>query len=183
MAFTYTYSATTDIPGGVFGAAQSDQLRALINANIASATLSTINSDGAAISVVFSVQLSAADKTKLDNNQVGPAGGFVGRCNDSLQVKDGSTIIADGGTISIAANSLKTIDLQYLLGGGATSTGHSEAVSITPSSLIVITNISGSLDANGHMTFNIGPDTRKGLVSCQITAGTLPPRNVYFKFL
>lgn len=74
MAQTYTYSVSADCPSGQV---HVGNLRADIIANIASAVLQDITRDGDVLNIIFDVALSAGDKTTLDNDTTGPAGGLI----------------------------------------------------------------------------------------------------------
>jgi len=78
MAFTYTYSIATDFSTGV----NTDALQTQILADIASAVLLSINTNGDVIDFVYDVQPSQGDKTTLDGGgtqteQSPPSGGSI----------------------------------------------------------------------------------------------------------
>lgn len=74
MSYTYTYSIANDFPGG---AVNVSKLSTEIQASSIVTALDYINTNGDAIAIVFKAELSAEDKTTLDGNQTGPAGGLI----------------------------------------------------------------------------------------------------------
>jgi hypothetical protein len=73
-ATTYTYSIADDFPGGAVNTAK---LHAEIQASAIVTALEGINTSGDVIEIVFKDALSAGDKTILDGDTTGPAGGLI----------------------------------------------------------------------------------------------------------
>ena len=70
----YPYSLSADFPGG---AIDSTNLMDEIAASAIATGLNRIDVTGNAVSIVFASALSAGDKTILDNDTTGPAGGLI----------------------------------------------------------------------------------------------------------
>lgn len=70
----YTYSIASDFPGGK---ANAGNLQAAIQQSSIVTALSGINTDGDVLSIFFKDALSVSDKTTLDGNTTGPAGGLI----------------------------------------------------------------------------------------------------------
>lgn len=178
----YTYSIQNDFPCSGFN---SNRLTQQILDSSITTTLDRIDSHGDTVDIWFTAALSASERTTLDGNTTGPAGGLIAKNMDYFVVKDGSTELEDGATVTINANGIavKNLTLQYKACNGTNANGANEAVSITPESLIVITALSGNLNGSGSFAFTVGPDTRKGSVRTEVAVGNLDVRIVYFKFV
>ncbi len=70
----YPYSKSADFPGG---AIDSTNLMDEIAASSIATALNRIDVAGNDVSIVFASALSAGDKTTLDNDTAGPAGGLI----------------------------------------------------------------------------------------------------------
>jgi len=71
---TYTYSIAQDMPGG---AVNSTKLVAEISASAIVTKLVRVNTDGDALKIVFAAALSSGNRTLLDGDRTGPAGGLL----------------------------------------------------------------------------------------------------------
>lgn len=71
---TYTYSIAGDFPGG---AVNTTKLDAEIRASVIVIALQRIDTTGDVIDIVFKDVLSSGDKTLLDGDTTGPAGGLI----------------------------------------------------------------------------------------------------------
>ena len=71
---TYTYSIANDFPSGKVNTTKLDSE---IRASAITIALDRIDTAGDVISIVFKDDLSAGDKTILDNDTTGPAGGLI----------------------------------------------------------------------------------------------------------
>lgn len=77
---TYTYSTASDFPSGKINSAKLDA--AIRASNIATA-LDRIDTAGDEVDIIFKDALSDADKTTLDGNATGPAGGLIASTDTS----------------------------------------------------------------------------------------------------
>jgi hypothetical protein len=75
LAQTYTYSIADDFPPA--GINPSNLKHEIDDSAIASATLLSINTEGDVATLTFSGALSSGDKTVLDGDTTGPAGGLI----------------------------------------------------------------------------------------------------------
>ena len=82
-ATKYTYSIANDFPGGK---ANSDNLTTEIAASSIVTALDRIGITGDVIDIWFKDALSAADKTTLDNDTTGPAGGLIAAHDNSASI-------------------------------------------------------------------------------------------------
>jgi hypothetical protein len=71
---TYSYTVSTDFPSG---AVNTDKLETEIQASSIVTALERIDLAGDDIDIVFKDSLSTGDKTTLDNDTTGPAGGLI----------------------------------------------------------------------------------------------------------
>ena len=71
---TYTYSIAADMPGG---AVNPSNLQSEIQNSDITISLDGINTSGDVLDIVFNDALPAADKTLLDGDATGPAGGLL----------------------------------------------------------------------------------------------------------
>lgn len=74
MSQVYTYSVSGDMPGGQVSV---PRLRADIEASSIVTALETIRRDGDVLVLVFADTLPAGEKTTLDGDTTGPAGGLM----------------------------------------------------------------------------------------------------------
>lgn len=80
---TYTYSIANDFPpGGGSGKINPSNFVSEIQASSIVTALTGVNTDGDVASVFFKDALSVADKTTLDGNTTGPAGGLIAAHNN-----------------------------------------------------------------------------------------------------
>jgi hypothetical protein len=70
----YDYSISADFPGGKCNTAK---LHAEIVASSITTALSHVGTEGGVLTIYFKAQLSVPDKTTLDGNATGPAGGLI----------------------------------------------------------------------------------------------------------
>lgn len=77
---TYTYSIASDFPGGKVN---TTNFVSEIRASSIVTALTGINTDGDVLSIFFKDVLSAADKTTLDGDTTGPAGGLIAATNNT----------------------------------------------------------------------------------------------------
>lgn len=77
---SYVYSIASDFPGGK---ANSGNLASEIRASSIVTALSGVNTDGDVLTIFFKDVLSVPDKTTLDGNTTGPAGGLIAANNTS----------------------------------------------------------------------------------------------------
>ncbi len=71
---TYPYTIASDLPGG---ALNSEKLDAEIRASAITIALNRVDTAGGTLNIVFNAALPAADKTLLDGDVAGPAGGLL----------------------------------------------------------------------------------------------------------
>jgi hypothetical protein len=185
----YTYVIVTDFPGGQFTGGISDRLNALILARITSANLTNISEDGLGNVVVsFDQALSTGDKTILDNDQTGPAGGLIAESCWSLfvtaDVSGTVSGVIDSTTVAQDADGIHSVDftLQLVDGTGSPITGSSDAIELDPSSRSPLTTLSGNLDGSGSFGFTFGPSSERGNTSLSIKSGSLPERTFIVRF-
>jgi hypothetical protein len=82
----YTYSISADFPDGAVHTGRLDaELRA---ATFSSASFLRLDGEGNALDVIFSGALSGADKTTLDGDATGPAGGLIAAHDNSPMSQD-----------------------------------------------------------------------------------------------
>lgn len=74
MAETYSYSIADDFPGG---AVNTSRLQAEIGDSSITKTVLRIDTEGDDIDIVFDAALTAGEKTTLDGDTTGPAGGLI----------------------------------------------------------------------------------------------------------
>lgn len=74
MANPYIYSVSADMPGG---AVNEEKLHAEIVASAIATTLDSVRADMNVLTITFTGDLSAGDKTILDGDIIGPAGGLL----------------------------------------------------------------------------------------------------------
>jgi hypothetical protein len=117
----YPYTISTDFPGG---AVNSDKLKAEIQASTIVTALERVdvNVSGDSVDIVFKEALSAGDKTILDGDVTGPAGGLIAAHDntpnaatpDQIEVvphMGGEQVIADGVQASLADNAWHRVEL------------------------------------------------------------------------
>lgn len=92
---TYTYSVANDFPGGVVN---PTKLHAEILASAIATSLIGVRTTGDALGICFSDALSAGDKTILDGDASGPAGGSVAAHDNTATVIDTSPQSSDGAS-------------------------------------------------------------------------------------
>lgn len=79
-ATPYTYSIANDFPGGaVNGGRLSDEIKA----SAITIALDGVGGEGDVLTITFKAALSAGDKTILDGDAVGPAGGLISAHNNA----------------------------------------------------------------------------------------------------
>jgi len=180
----FVYSIANDFPGGQFTDAISNSLETLIEAQITSATLSNIGSDGTSVTITFSGPISAADKATLDGNETGPAGGLIAESCWTLSMTYGESTVTDGETISQTADGIESISitLQLLDGTGTSIAGNSNVVQIQADGFAPISALSVTLDDSGSASFTVGPDTDRGDLQITIVSGAIPQRNFTAQF-
>lgn len=86
---TYTYSIAADFPGG---AANSGRLDLEIRASSIVTALEGITVSGDVIDVVFKDALASGDKTTLDGDTTGPAGGLIAAHDSSVLPDDAQSV-------------------------------------------------------------------------------------------
>lgn len=90
----YTYSIASDFPSG---AVNTQKLHDEVVADTAITTqLDRIDTDGDGLSIVFQAALSAAEKTALDGDTTGPAGGLIAQHDNSASAPDYGKMQIDG---------------------------------------------------------------------------------------
>jgi hypothetical protein len=85
----YTYSIASDFPGG---AANTTNLTTEIQASSIVTALDRIDVAGDVLDIWFKDALSTADKTTLDNDAIGPAGGLIAAHDNSVTVQPTETV-------------------------------------------------------------------------------------------
>lgn len=118
----YPYSLSADFPGG---AIDSSNLVDEIAASSIATALSRIDVTGNSVSIVFASALSAGDKTTLDNDTTGPAGGLIAAHDNeksslpTTHTGDGTLLITDrryhtnegaGAKVTLTLPSPKSLD-------------------------------------------------------------------------
>lgn len=103
---SYTYSIASDFPGGK---ANSGNLVLEIQQSSIVTALSGINTDGDVLIIFFKDVLSATDKTTLDGNTAGPAGGLIAVHNNSASTSTPTNVafsanISNDGTLNGTTN-------------------------------------------------------------------------------
>jgi len=78
---TYQYNLVTDFPQG---AANVEKLEGEIRSSAITISLQGISLAGNTISIVFNAALPAPDKTRLDGDMTGPAGGLIAQHDSAL---------------------------------------------------------------------------------------------------
>jgi hypothetical protein len=81
---SYSYTVSTDFPGGNINV---DNLKAEIQTSSIVTALERIDLSGDSVSIVFKDTLSTGDKTTLDGDTTGPAGGLIAS-HDSTPIDD-----------------------------------------------------------------------------------------------
>ena len=94
---TYTYSIANDFPSGKVN---TTNFASEIEASSIVTALYGINTSGDEIDVIFKDALSVADKTTLDGNTTGPAGGLIAATNNSSTSSSQSNVISFEANIS-----------------------------------------------------------------------------------
>ena len=184
MSQTYTYSISTDIPGGVFSAAASTRLQALIVANIAT-SLEEISTAGNTLEIRFAAALSTDEKTTLDNNTTGPAGGLVGRSADFIELTAKSVILQDLDTVELTADGIVSVVItgQLKRGDDVSINGFGESLVIRSTGIAPFNKSSAALDGSGTFTFVAGPSYNRGSVNFLLDVQNLPTREIIVAFL
>ena len=111
---TYTYNITNDMPGGKVN---SGNLHIEIEASAIATTLKGIQTSGGDFSestitggtmyIVFTDALSAGDKTLLDGDTAGPAGGLLAANDNTTETK--STLLSATDTVSTTSTSFVAV--------------------------------------------------------------------------
>jgi hypothetical protein len=96
---TYSYTLSTDFPSGQINA---EKLENEIYASAITRSLSRIdvNNGGDSVDVVFNDALTAGDKTILDNDTTGPAGGLIAAHDNSATIVPEKVEITNVGLTS-----------------------------------------------------------------------------------
>lgn len=98
---TYSYTISTDFPGG---AANASKLQAEIELSGIATALDyvngPINTNGDTIDIVFAASLSAGDKTTLDGDATGPAGGLIAAHDNSPNAADAAPVTISNADFS-----------------------------------------------------------------------------------
>jgi hypothetical protein len=89
---SYPYSIASDLPGG---AVNNEKLLAEIQASAIVTALDRVDSSGDVLSVVFKATLSSEDKTILDGDATGPAGGLLAAHDNSASPDETQTVALD----------------------------------------------------------------------------------------
>lgn len=184
MSQTYTYSISTDIPGGGFSAAASARLQALIVANIATSA-EEISTTGNTLAIRFAAALSTDEKTTLDNNTTGPAGGLVGRSADFVELTAKSVVLQDLDTTELVANGIVSVVItgQLKRGDDVSINGFGESLVIRSTGIAPFNKSSATLDGNGSFTFVVGPSYNRGSINFLLDVQNLSARELIVSFL
>lgn len=184
MAQTYSYSISTDIPGGVFTSSASERLHALIIANIAT-SLEEISTSGNNLDVRFSAALSTGEKTILDNDTIGPAGGLVGRSADYIELVANSLVLADLDIVTLDADGIVSVPItgQLKRGDDVSINGFGESFTIKSSGIAPFNKSSGVLTDSGAFDYVAGPSFNRGSVIFTINVENLPTREIEVLFV
>lgn len=89
MPVTYTYSKAADFPGGTINAGKLD---AEIRASAITIALQSVGVNADVVSVIFNAALPSADKTILDGDVAGPAGGLIAAHDNTADVDPVKTV-------------------------------------------------------------------------------------------
>ena len=109
MSFAYVYSLAADMPGGAYN---EGKLTAEIDASAIATALSYIQIAADVLTITFASELSAGDKTILDNDTTGPAGGLLAaHDNTASQVGNALRYSTNAGQ-SISHNTLTIVDFE-----------------------------------------------------------------------
>jgi len=184
MPNIFTYSIANDIPGLVFGGEASDRLLFLIGQGITTPLLN-IESTGDVLTITFSTNISSAEKTALDGDVLGPAGGLVGRAADRLALSIASIEILDSDIITLPANGVSSVTVvgQIKRGDDIEINGFGATYNIDVAGLAPISESSGVFDGSGAFSFNVGPSSVRGSIFLTITTTShLPDRNFVVSF-
>lgn len=183
MADTFVYDISTDIPGGFFNSAASERLNALISASIAT-PIAEISTDSGDLTVRFTTDISGGEKTILDGDTTGPAGGLVGRSADYLQLEADSNLLDDYEVVAVDSDGIQSVTIigQLKRGDGVSINGFGESFTIRSSGLAPFNKSGGNLDGSGAMDFIVGPSFERGNIIFDITSTNLPARQIEVKF-
>ena len=97
MSQSYTYSILNDFPGSPNGVCNESNLLAAITASSISTPLLYLGRSGDVLTIVFSGALSTGDKTTLDGNTLGPAGGLIASTSTSAITQLANQVTLDFG--------------------------------------------------------------------------------------
>jgi len=187
MASTFIYSIAQDIPGGVFDSDISSRLYLLITENITTQLLeisSESSGGGGTLTVRFITDLSAKDKTALDGDTLNPAGGFVGRSSDFIELTHNAQVINEYDRLLLTADGIQsaTIDSQLKDGNGVAFKGETEQQVFAPDGLAPVNKSKDNLDGSGAASFVLGPSFNRGVVYVTVSTKNLPDRNFEVQF-
>lgn len=180
----FAYSIANDFPGGQFNAAISDNLQTLIAQGISSATLLDISSDGTDVTITFSGPLSDADKTLLDDDQSGPAGGYIAQSCWRLHLEHDAVTLNDDDVVSETADGIVSLEFTIQLkdGDGNPIAGIGNVVAVQAAGLAPITGLTVTLDETGAASFTVGPSTSRGNLAIALESNALTTRHFTAQF-
>lgn len=197
MSFTYNYTITTDLYGGFFNANTSTILSLLSSKLIPDVNLINISADLGIMSLEYARELTPTEKTTLDNNQVGPCGGIIGRCNDHIELvypspfppgvflETAAEMAEDpypepeafDDMLYIASDGKTYCELlfRYIRGDGVHTAGYGNSVELIPDGGAgPITLDFGLLNNNGEFSTIMGPTFWCGRLNYRVWSSFLP---------
>ena len=180
MANSFVYSIANDIPGGEFGGEASNRLLELINNRIAT-PLANITSAGDVLTVTFVTDITVEEKTILDGDQLGPAGGAVGASADFVEITVNSVIVENGGELSLTPDGIESITLNFQLKNGLNEPKNAPQeprVRVFTGGLIPINRIRTRLATDGTGSVIVGPTFSRGSIDLGFEFQALPFRSI-----
>jgi hypothetical protein len=180
MANSFVYSIANDIPGGEFSTDESNRLLALIGNRIAT-QLSNISATGDVLTVTFVTDITAAEKTALDGDQLAPAGGAVGACADYVELTVSSVIVNSGDELNLTPDGIESIALDFQLKDGfgvAKNAPQRPRIRVFTGGLIPITRTRARLGTDGTRSLIVGPTFSRGTIDLSFDFQNLPPINI-----
>jgi hypothetical protein len=161
---TYTYSVSSDMPNGVVS---TGNLNNEIHLSSIVTALERIDTVGDNLYIVFKDALSSADKTTLDGDTTGPAGGLLAS-HDHVEVDDDTTNVVIKEETVATGGHFKLEMLKVIAPANQTTT--TDFSFDYPINVMSATFITEETHRGDVLCWSISPNTTVGAITASYTA-------------